>query len=133
MLEKLALCEKRYLETEQALSDPAIMADMEAYKKYMKEYKSLTPIIEKYREHKAALEDIAEADLILETESDKDLRLLAEEQKYSGREKAESTLAELRLLMIPKDPNDDKNVIMEIRAGAGGEEACLFAAVLYRM
>ena len=60
MLEKLALCEKRYLETEQALSDPAIMADMEAYKKYMKEYKSLTPIIEKYREHKAALEDIME-------------------------------------------------------------------------
>lgn len=78
MLEKLALCEKRYLETEQALSDPAIMADMEVYKKYMKEYKSLTPIIEKYREHKAALKDIAEADSILETESDKDMRLLAE-------------------------------------------------------
>ena len=133
MIEKLASCEKRFQEIESAISSPDVMSDLEAYKNYMKEYKNLTPIVEKYREYKKALSDISDADVILETESDPEMRRFADEEKQLAREKADSALQELKVLMLPKDPNDDKNVIVEIRAGAGGEEACLFAAVLYRM
>lgn len=133
MLEKLAQCEKRYLEIESLLSSPEVMSDMEEYKKIMKEYKNLQPVIEKYREYKKEMADIADAEEILSTETDPEMRSLADEQKQSAKENSEKALEELRVLLLPKDPNDDKNVIIEIRAGAGGEEACLFAAVLYRM
>ena len=133
MIEKIAECEKRFEYIEQELSSPEVTGDLEAYKNYMKEYKSLTPIVEKYREYKKALADIADAESLLDSETDQDMRDLAEEERRSARERSEAALQELKILMLPKDPNDDKNVIIEIRAGAGGEEACLFAAVLYRM
>lgn len=133
MLNKLSQIEKRYLEIEESLSNPDVMNDIEGYKKFMKEYKNLLPVVEKYREYKAAEKDIAEADELLSAETDPDFRALAEEQKQSAREKLEPLLDELKILLLPKDPNDDKNVIIEIRGGAGGEEASLFAAVLYRM
>ncbi len=133
MLDKLAQIEKRYLEIESALSSPEVMNDMEGYKKYMKEYKNLLPVVEKYREYKNAERDIADAEEILSIEDDPELRALAEEQKNEARAKLEPLMDELRILLLPKDPNDDKNVIIEIRGGAGGEEASLFAAVLYRM
>ena len=133
MLDKLAQCEKRYLEIEASLSDPDVMDDIEAYKKYMKEYKNLLPVVEKYREYKAAETDISDAEDILASETDPELRALAEEQKNEARGKLEPIMEELKILLLPKDPNDDKNVIIEIRGGAGGEEASLFAAVLYRM
>ncbi|MBQ8895768.1 MAG: peptide chain release factor 1 [Clostridia bacterium] len=133
MLDKLAQIEKRYLEIESALSSPEVMNDMEGYKKYMKEYKNLLPVVEKYREYKNAERDIADAEEILSIEDDPELRALAEEQKNEAHAKLEPLMDELRILLLPKDPNDDKNVIIEIRGGAGGEEASLFAAVLYRM
>lgn len=133
MLDKLAQCEKRYLEIEAALADPDVMNDIEAYKKYMKEYKNLLPVVEKYREYKAAQKDIADAEELLASESDPELRMLAEEQKNDARSRLEPIMEELKILLLPKDPNDDKSVIIEIRGGAGGEEASLFAAVLYRM
>ena len=133
MLDKLSQIEKRYLEIEEALSSPEVMNDLEGYKKYMKEYKNLLPVVEKYREYKSAETDIADADEILSIEDDADLRALAEEQREEARSKLEPLMDELRILLLPKDPNDDKNVIIEIRGGAGGEEASLFAAVLYRM
>ena len=133
MLDKLAQIEKRYLEIESALSSPEVMNDMEGYKMYMKEYNNLLPVVEKYREYKNAERDIADADEILSIEEDPELRALAEEQKNEAHAKLEPLMDELRILLLPKDPNDDKNVIIEIRGGAGGEEASLFAAVLYRM
>lgn len=133
MLDKLSQIEKRYLEIEEALSSPEVMNDMEGYKKYMKEYKNLLPIVEKYREYKDAERDIADAEEILSIEDDPEICALAEEQKAEARSKLEPLMDELRILLLPKDPNDDKNVIIEIRGGAGGEEASLFAAVLYRM
>ena len=133
MLDKLSQIEKRYLEIESALSSPEVMNDMEGYKKYMKEYKNLLPVVEKYREYKDAERDIADAEEILSIEDDPELRALADEQKNEARAKLEPLMDELRILLLPKDPNDDKNVIIEIRGGAGGEEASLFAAVLYRM
>ena len=133
MLEKLAQIEKRYLEIENSLADPDVMSDMENYKKFMKEYKNLLPVVEKYREYKGLEADISDADEILAMESDPELRALAQEQRDEAYAKLEPTMDELKILLLPKDPNDDKNVIIEIRGGAGGEEASLFAAVLYRM
>ncbi len=133
MLTKLAQIEKRFLEIEESLSSPEVVSDMEVYTKYMKEYKNLTPVVEKYREYKALETDISDADEILSEETDPELRALAEEQKNDARSQLEPTLDELKILLLPKDPNDDKNVIIEIRGGAGGEEAALFSAVLYRM
>jgi len=133
MIEKLALLEKRYVEIEEKLSDANIISDIEAYKKYSKEYKQLTPIVEKYREYTKAEAEIEDSDKILTTEKDPEIRELAVEQKEAAKEAKERIIEELKVLLLPKDPNDDKNVIVEIRSGAGGEEAALFAAVLYRM
>ncbi|MBR4951302.1 MAG: peptide chain release factor 1 [Clostridia bacterium] len=133
MLTKLEQIEKRYLEIEEAISSPEVVSDMESYTKYMKEYKNLTPVVEKYREYKGLQTDISDADEILASETDAELRALAQEQKDEAYSKLEPTMEELKILLLPKDPNDDKNVIIEIRGGAGGEEAALFSAVLYRM
>ena len=133
MLTKLAQIEKRFLDIEESLSSPEVVSDMEQYTKFMKEYKNLTPVVEKYREYKGLETDIADAEMILSEETDSELRALAEEQKDDARSRLEPTMDELKILLLPKDPNDDKNVIIEIRGGAGGEEAALFSAVLYRM
>ena len=132
MLEKLTQLEKKFEEINDKLSTNEVMCDMELYKKLMKEYKTLSPIVEKYREYKEAQAAIDDANEILAM-GDPELKELAEEELRDGKEKLASTFDELRILLLPKDPNDDKNVIVEIRGGAGGDEAALFAGTLYRM
>lgn len=132
MIEKLREIEKRYCEVEEQLSDAGVVSDMERYKALAKEYKELAPLVERYRAYAKAESDLQEAEALL-SDMDAELRLLADEQAAEARETMESLREELKLLLLPKDPDDDKNVVVEIRAGAGGEEAALFAAVLYRM
>ena len=133
MLTKLREAEQKYQHLEASLSNPAVVSDNARYVEVMKEYKLLTPIIEKYRAYLAAERDLADAKALLEGEADEEMRQLASEEMRSAKERTEILLSELTVLLLPRDPNDEKNVIVEIRAGAGGEEAALFAAVLYRM
>ncbi|MBQ1962509.1 MAG: peptide chain release factor 1 [Clostridia bacterium] len=133
MLTKLRQAEEKYRHLEASLSDPAVMADPSRCAQIMREHKLLSPVMEKYRLYQEAEGRISEAMELLDTESDPDLRSLASEELKEAREEAERLLEELTILLLPRDPNDEKNVIVEIRAGAGGEEAALFAAVLYRM
>ena len=132
MFNRLNEAEKRYLEIEGALADPEIAGNQAEFTKAMKEYKSLTPVIEKYREYKKTLSDLEGAKSIMDEESGEMYDLAVEEYK-DCKERIAIIEEELKLLLIPKDPNDDKNVVVEIRAGAGGDEAALFAGVLYRM
>ncbi len=134
MLDKLEQVEKRYEEINERLCNPDVVSDMELYKKYMQEMKHLTPVVEKFREHKKALSDVAGAQEMLEDSSlDAELREMAQEELEAAKEQVETTAQELKILLLPRDPNDDKNVIVEIRGGAGGDEASLFANSLYRM
>ncbi len=134
MFIKLERAEDRFREIEQLITLPHIVSDNKTYSSLMKEYKNLTPIIEKYREYKATKRDMEEADeLMRDSALDAELRSFAEEEFKLRKESLETLNGELQLLLIPKDPNDDRNVIVEIRAGAGGEEAALFAYDLYRM
>ena len=134
MFEKLEIMEKRYEEISGRLSEPEVISDNRLYAQLMKEYKNLTPIIEKYREYKAAKASFDEAKELLDAGGlDKEFRDMAQEELDTSREDMERTSQELKVLLLPKDPNDDKNVIIEIRGGAGGEEASLFANSLYRM
>ena len=133
MLQKLRQAEEKYLHLEASLSDPAIASDPARVAQIAKEYKNLTPIIEKYREYLLCEERASEALLLLEESADAELRSLANEELREAKAQSEALLRELTVLLLPKDPNDERNVIVEIRAGAGGEEAALFAAVLYRM
>ena len=132
MLNKLQQAEDKYLHLEASLSDPVIAGDPARCAQIAKEYKSLTPIIEKYRAFKATQARIDDALSLLE-EGDDELRALANEELREAKELLEQLRAELTIMLLPRDPNDEKNVMVEIRAGAGGEEAALFAAVLYRM
>ncbi len=133
MIEKLQQAEEKYLHLEASLSDPAVMADPARCAAVMKEYKYLTPLIETYRAFRCAEADQKDALALLKESDDPELSALANEELKAAREAAEGYRAELTRLLLPRDPNDEKNVIVEIRAGAGGEEAALFAAVLYRM
>ncbi len=133
MLNKLQEAAKKYDEISYQLTTPEVISDMELYKKYMRDHKNLTPIMEKYRVLEKCIAEIKEAQAILADKPDADLKTLAEEQLYDAKKKAAETEEELKILLLPKDPDDDKNVIVEIRGGAGGEEAALFSAVLYRM
>ena len=134
MLDKLKKAEERFLDLEAKISDASIIANQDEFKKTMKEHKSLAPIIEKFREYKEAECQLNEADAIMrDSNADADIREFAEEEFKSLKLLTEKLLDELKVLLLPKDPNDGKNVIVEIRAGAGGEEAALFAYVLYRM
>ena len=134
MIEKLEKAEARFVKLEESLADPEIYKDQESYAALMKERKSLAPVIEKYRAYKAAVaaRDGA-AELRDDAAQDSELRELAAAEFADEAKKCETLHEELKILLLPKDPNDDKNVIVEIRQGAGGEEAALFAAVLYRM
>ena len=132
MLDKLQQAEDKYLHLEASLSDPIVAGDPTKCAQIAKEYKSLTPIIEKYRAFKSAQTRIDEALLLLD-EGDEELRALANEELREAKELVEQLKSELTVMLLPRDPNDEKNVMVEIRAGAGGEEAALFAAVLYRM
>ncbi len=134
MLDKLAQVEQRFEEINEKLCQPDVVSDMELYKKYMQEMKHLTPVVEKFREHKKALADIEGAQEMLDDSSlEAELREMAAEELEAAKEQAEITQQELKVLLLPRDPNDDKNVIVEIRGGAGGDEASLFANSLYRM
>ena len=133
MLEKLKSAEEKYVGIENKLAEPDIFSDNENYTKLMKEYKSLTPIIEKFREYKRTDTECREAREMLDEALDADMREMVAEEYKNLQKQSETLLEELKILLIPRDPNDDKNVMVEIRAGAGGEEAALFAAVLYRM
>lgn len=134
MLEKLKLTEEKYNDIAEKLMDPDIINDTKAYASYMKEYKNLTPIVEKYREYCKILSDKTDAEEILADKStDEEMRELAEAEIEEAKPKLEEITEELKVMLLPKDPNDDKNVIIEIRGGAGGEEAALFANSLYRM
>lgn len=134
MFEKLSVAEERYNEIAEKLYDPEIVADQEKYRELMKEHKKLTPLVEKYREYTACKKSMDEAKEILDSSGvDKEFRELAEEEYQSAKEQIEKTEDELRVLLLPVDPNDEKNVIVEIRAGTGGEEAALFANSLFRM
>ncbi len=133
MLNKLAEIEKKYVGLEESLSDPAILSDMAKYTSVMKEYKSLEDVVAKYREYKAAKESFEEAEELIASSDDPEMKELAQEEYSDSKAAMERINEELRILLLPKDPNDDKNVIIEIRQGAGGEEAALFASVLYRM
>ncbi len=133
MLEKLNDAEKRYLNIEEELSLPETFSNQEKYASLMKEYKALTPIIEKFREYKAVEKECADLKEMLDEPLDSDMRELANAELKEARASVERLFEELKILLLPRDPNDDKNVMVEIRSGAGGEEAALFAAVLYRM
>ena len=134
MFDKLKAVESRYEEIGELLTRPEVVSDNEQFKKLMKEHKELTPIVEKFREYSAAKAAEAEAKEILsESGIDKDFKALAEEELEEARKTMEAASEELKVLLLPKDPNDDRNVIVEIRGGAGGEEAALFAGALYRM
>ena len=134
MLDQLKSAEDRYEEISQMLTDPAVVGDSGRYRSLMKEYKSLTPIIEKYREYAAAGEAFREAKELLEAGGlDREFKEVVEEEYRDSQRKMDTAAEELKILLLPKDPNDDRSVIVEIRGGAGGEEAALFAGSLYRM
>ena len=130
MFQKLDAVEKRYEELNKLISDPEMIAKQSEWQKLMKEHSDIQEVVEKYREYKKVNQALEEAKEML---SDKDLKELAEIQMEEAKEKLEKIEEEIKMLLIPKDPNDDKNVICEIRGGAGGEEAALFAGTLFRM
>ncbi len=134
MLNKLISVEERFEEVNSLLYDPAVISDMKQYSALMKEHKNLEPIVEKFREYKKAEEDFNSAKAMLDEGGlDKDFRELVQTEYEESSENKEKLFEELKILLLPKDPNDDKNVIVEIRGGAGGEESALFAGVLFRM
>ena len=134
MLNKLALAEERFEEICQMLYDPAVIADLEQYSALLKEHKNLEPIITKFREYKSADETLKESRAMLDEGGlDKDFREMVQEEYENAKESTANLYEALKILLLPKDPNDDRNVIVEIRGGAGGEESALFAGVLYRM
>ena len=133
MLNKLQQAEARYVEMEAVLAEGTIYADQERLTALMKDYKALGPIIEKFRAYRTVETAHLEAKALLDEPLDAEMKELAVSELHDTREQMETLLEELKVLLLPRDPNDDKNVMVEIRAGAGGEEAALFAAVLYRM
>lgn len=133
MFDKLEDLLVRFEELMSELSEPGVANDQNRFRKLMKEQNDLTPIVEAYREYKGAKQNIEDSLAMLEEESDEELRELAKEELNDSKTRVEELEHELKILLLPKDPNDDKNVIVEIRAGAGGDEAALFAAEIYRM
>ncbi len=134
MIDKLKSAELKFDEISLKLTEPDIVNNNELYRELMKEYKNLTPLVEKYREYTAAKESFDEAvELLSEGELDAELKAMAQEQQNDSKKLMEQLQEELKILLLPKDPDDDRSGIVEIRGGAGGEEAALFAASLYRM
>ncbi|MBO4433730.1 MAG: peptide chain release factor 1 [Clostridia bacterium] len=134
MFEQLAAVENRFEQIAVELTRPEVIANNEQFTRLIKEHGELSPIVEKYREYTSAQNSLKDAEDILSTPGvEKDFRELAEEEYKEAKQTIERAAEELKLLLLPKDPNDDKNVIVEIRGGAGGEEAALFAGSLFRM
>ena len=134
MFDKLQGIEDNLEKINSSLCDPEVVSNQEEYKKLMREAKTLTPIVEKFREYKKANSDLTEAkEMLADSSLDKEFRDMASEEAAEAQKKTEELKEELKVLLLPKDPNDYKNVIVEIRGGAGGEEAALFAGSLFRM
>ena len=133
MFEKIEIFDKRYSELSQRLYEPSVAADPEQYQKTMKELKSIEEIVLTYREYKQAVKSQDESLEILEESGDNDLKELAQLELDEAKQNIEELSEKLKILLLPKDPNDERNVIVEIRGGAGGEESALFSAVLFRM
>ncbi|WP_300914265.1 PCRF domain-containing protein, partial [uncultured Acetatifactor sp.] len=133
MFDKLEDLLIRFEEILSELHEPTVTANQERFRKLMKEQSDLTPIVDAYTEYKKCRQEIEDSLELLEGESDEDMREMIKETLGESRKRVEELEQELKILLLPKDPNDDKNVIVEIRAGAGGDEAALFAAEIYRM
>jgi len=133
MIDKLSVLEQKYEELNAQLADPGVFADPSAYQKHAKAHRELGEIVEKFREYKEVLRGIEETRALLESESDEEMVRLAEEELDALLARAQAGAQDLQMLLMPRDPNDEKNVLLEIRAGTGGNEATLFAAELFRM
>ena len=133
MFDKLEALEERFAFVSEKISDPNVIADRDTWREYCKEHSDLTPIIDKYRELKNARRTVADDKEMLETTRDKEFEEMIRLEMAEAEETIARASEELKILLLPKDPNDDKNVIMEIRGGTGGDEAALFAADLMRM
>ncbi len=133
MIDKLESIEEKYRNLEKEVSNPEIMKDMNHYKKVMQEHAALSEVVSAYEEYKQILKELKDAEILIEEETDPEMREMAKEECSGLEEKKEAIEIQLKKLLIPKDPLDGKNIIMEIRAGTGGDEAALFAADLYRM
>ena len=133
MLNKLEQIKIKFEKTEAELSSPEAVANQEKFRALMREHKKLAPIVEKFREYRKACTEEEDAELMLDEADDAEMKKMIVEEISFQREKKKELWEELQILLLPRDPNDDKNVIVEIRGGAGGEEASLFAGVLYRM
>lgn len=133
MFDKLDDLLIRFEELMSELQEPDVANDQNRFRKLMKEQSDLAPIVEAYNEYKSAKQAITDSEEMLEMESDEEMRELAKEELSSSKKRVEELEHELKILLLPKDPNDDKNIMVEIRAGAGGDESALFAAEVYRM
>ncbi|MBO5035603.1 MAG: peptide chain release factor 1 [Clostridia bacterium] len=133
MLDKLKSISERLDAVNEKLMDPEVITDQDQYKKYMKEHKNLSPIVDKYHEFLTVKGNVDEARELMDENLEPDFREIVEEEYKTGKERLEVLEEEIKILLLPRDPNDDKNVIVEIRGGAGGEESALFANSLYRM
>ena len=133
MIDKLNSLEKRFEELNALLADPAVFADHATYQKHARAHRDLRAVVEKFREYKNILRGIEETKALCESETDPEMRKLADEELAALQEREKECQKELQWLLMPKDPNDEKNVLLEIRAGTGGNEATLFAAELFRM
>lgn len=133
MFDKLEDLIGRYEELMGLLNEPGVANDQKRFRELMKEQSDLTPIVEAYREYKKRNQDVEDSLAMLEEESDEDMREMLKDELNDAKKSIEELEQKLKILLLPKDPNDDKNVIVEIRAGAGGDEAALFAAEIYRM
>ena len=133
MFERLDQIEAKYDELTQALATPEVISDSARYQKTAKAHSELMPVVEKYREYKDLKQGIAESKAVIAEESDPEMRAYAQEELTKLEERIRKVEEELKVLLIPKDPNDEKNVVLEIRAGTGGDEASLFAAEIFRM
>jgi peptide chain release factor 1 len=131
--DRLSSLEQRYRELENFLADPEVIRAQDLYQKYRKEHADLTPLIQTFRRYQQVQQELADNQTLLKEETDEELKTYAREEIQVLKDQAAALEEELRFLLLPKDPNDDKNVLLEIRAGTGGEEAGLFAADLFRM
>ena len=133
MFDRLEDLLKHYEELMLELNEPSVADDQKRFRKLMKEQADLAPLVETYTEYKKANQDVEDSLALLDEESDEEMRELAKEELADAKKRIEELEQKLKILLLPKDPNDDKNVVVEIRAGAGGEEAALFASELYRL
>ena len=133
MFDRLEDLLRRYEEIMNELNEPSVTANQDRFRSLMKEQSDLTPLVEAYKEYKKVKQDAEDSMIMLESESDEEMRELLKEENSEAKRRIQELEQEMKILLLPKDPNDDKNVVVEIRAGAGGDEAALFAAEIYRM